>query len=505
MQPGTPMVDLFPLGQAALRNQSLQRRPNPPPGFGPRQVMRPTHNLLRASFTYTDQNIHRQRDAEEASARRVMFEAQLEIEASQRENLLRQELQELQFAEALTLQAQQDLQRWEVQERATCEARLRTAEHQLYQEAAQAHHQTEAASLRYFHHLRAEIQEAETSYRTSVQQETEVFTLKWREEVQYHANSSAQAQSVLSAERQQHQRDLKEQAERWQASLDIVTEGAQEEILERNDTIEELTQYLEETAQEMEHYEEWCETYQQELAFTETNQLFQDFNREDESEAEAQAQKPLLSTAPLTPAVCFGSSLTTQHLPPPTLPFQRASPSNPARLEEQQEQKVAEEEAARASQEWEAHRDAELREALFKIQRLEESQQASVGGQAPTLPTTQAYPPGNTTGLTIGQPSPVLPSSANRGPWAATRERFQMMTSLPQTPLVAGASTGVPTVAAPSAVASTHGAALPAMMVQNPTAPLGALPSQPLCNLIRKLYLPMNISRGKRRLYPSWQ
>ena len=55
-----------------------------------------------------------------------------------------------------------------------------------------------------------------------------------------------------------------------------------------------------------------------------------------------------------------------------------------------------------------------------------------------------------------------------------------MMTSLPQTPLVAGASTGVPTVAAPSAVASTHGAALPAMMVQNPTTPLGALPSQPL-------------------------
>ena len=122
------MADLFPRGQAAFGNR---RRPDPPPGFGPRQVMSPTHNLLRASFTYIDQNIHRQRDAEEASARRVMFEAQLEFEASQRENILRQELQELQFAEALTLQAQQDLQRWEIQERAACEARLRTAEHQL--------------------------------------------------------------------------------------------------------------------------------------------------------------------------------------------------------------------------------------------------------------------------------------------------------------------------------------------------------------------------------------
>ena len=147
----------------------------------------------------------------------MLIEAQLKMEASQRGNILRQELQEVQFAEALALQAHQDLQRWEIQERgAACEARLRTAEHQLYREAAQAHHNTEAASLRYFHQLQAEIQEAETSYNISVQQEAEVFTNRWQEEAQYHANISAQVQSVLSAERQQHQQDLKEQAERWQ-------------------------------------------------------------------------------------------------------------------------------------------------------------------------------------------------------------------------------------------------------------------------------------------------
>ena len=54
----------------------------------------------------------------------------------------------------------------------------------------------------------------------------------------------------------------------------MVTQGAQEEILERNDTIEELTQYLEETAEEMVHYEEWCETYQQQLVFTENKPTF---------------------------------------------------------------------------------------------------------------------------------------------------------------------------------------------------------------------------------------
>ena len=44
----------------------------------------------------------------------------------------------------------------------------------------------------------------------------------------YHADSSAQIQSLLSAERQQHDKDLNEQTERWQQSLDMVTQGAQE-------------------------------------------------------------------------------------------------------------------------------------------------------------------------------------------------------------------------------------------------------------------------------------
>ena len=33
-------------------------------------------------------------------------------------------------------------------------------------------------------------------------------------------------------------------------------------------------QYLENTAQELEQYEEWYESYEQQAAFTETNQLF---------------------------------------------------------------------------------------------------------------------------------------------------------------------------------------------------------------------------------------
>ena len=72
----------------------------------------------------------------------------------------------------------------------------------------------------------------------------------------------------------------------------MVAEGTpppKKKIQERNDTIEKLMQYLEETAQELEQHEEWYETYEQQVVFTKTNQLFRGFNGEEESEAEAQA------------------------------------------------------------------------------------------------------------------------------------------------------------------------------------------------------------------------
>ena len=71
--------------------------------------MNPTRNLLRASFTYINHSTHRQQDAEEVSVRSVMFETQMELEASQREKALRRELHEVHFAEILALQVQQDL------------------------------------------------------------------------------------------------------------------------------------------------------------------------------------------------------------------------------------------------------------------------------------------------------------------------------------------------------------------------------------------------------------
>ena len=478
--PGTPVQELFP----------IRRPPNGPPGLRARQVMSPTHNLLpvlRTSFAFVNQRIDMQRGAEEASAQRVTFEANMVFEATQREETLRRELQEIRFAEACSLQAQQELHFWEQHERAAYEARLRTAELRLCQETAQHTHNLEVNALQAHHQLRGELEEAETSYRHSLQTEAEAFAHHLRQELEYQTTSNAQAQSLLSAERRQRDIDLDDQAERWQEAVDMITTGAQEELNHeiQECTMEEMTnqelrQELEEAQNDLTAWDDWyndnhlpfLEAQESEASFAQTNELMAGFNKPESSEQTA-AKKALPQPAPLTPAVLQSSALSSRHLPPTSLPFSSRKVSEKTAQQEQEERLA---EANFAQQEWQSHRDAELQEAHLKIRLLEE-QQAS--GTVPTLPTTQQYSHGGqTTGLTIGQPNPVLPSSGQRGPWASTRERFQQPIPTQPTPLLAGASTGVPSVAPVSGVASTHGAALPAMMVPNPSTPLGAFPTQ---------------------------
>ena len=152
--------------------------------------------------------------------------------------------------------------------------------------------------------------------------------------------------------------------------------------------------------------------------------------------------------------------LSSRHLPPTSLPFSSRKVSEKTAQQEQEERLA---EANFAQQEWQSHQDAELQKARLKIRSLEE-QQAS--GSAPTFPTTQHPLGGQTTGLTIGQPNPVLPSSGQRGPWASTRDFSRRFLH------------NLHSVAPASGVASTHSAALPAMMVPNPSTPLGAFPTQ---------------------------
>ena len=320
----------------------MQRQPlMPPPGIGLQQVMNPRmHNLcpaqLRASVQLIDQNITLQRGEQEMAARRVAFEAQMVVETSAREEALTRELQKIHFAQVLSLQAQQEMQYWENQQRETFVTRLRIAEHHMWQEVSQRNHAVEMTALQNNQRLRVELEEAETSYRQGIHQETEAFAQRDRQEVDFHANSSAQAQSLLSAERQQYDKDLKEQAERWQQSLDMVTQGAEDELREEQEDCQELRQELVEAQTTLLEWDDWYDTEYlpfleqqgEEHSFAATNALFRSFNdgnAEEEATQGAMAEKPLPQSSPLTPAV-LQSSLKSSHLPPSSLPFQKKAP-----------------------------------------------------------------------------------------------------------------------------------------------------------------------------------
>ena len=88
----------------------------------------PAPASLRASFQIIDESIFLSSDAEELSAQRIILEAQMVIEESQREELLSQELREIHFAHAVNIQPQQELQHWEQQERAAYKARFSIAQ-----------------------------------------------------------------------------------------------------------------------------------------------------------------------------------------------------------------------------------------------------------------------------------------------------------------------------------------------------------------------------------------
>ena len=234
--------------------------------------------------------------------------------------------------------------------------------------------------------MRIELEEAKASYRQGIHNEAEAFAQRLRQEAEYHSTSSAQAQSLLSAERQQYDKDLKEQAERWQQSHDMVTQGAEDNLREEQEDCQELRQELAEAQTTLLEWGDWYDTeylpfeileHQEEgVSFAETNALFHSFNSgnaEEEATQGAMAAKPLPQSSPLTPAVLQQSSLNSSHLPPSSLPFQKKAPRVSVTTSGQEQEAAAEQqqlqqEAAMANQQWEAHRDQELRDALFKIQ-----------------------------------------------------------------------------------------------------------------------------------------
>ena len=353
----------------------------------------------------------------------------------------------------------------------------------MHQHFAQQELNQETLSLHYFRDLKVELEQAEGAYQALVQQEAITFAQDLHQELNYHMTSNAQAQSLLFAERVLHDESLHNHTARWQQVLDMTTRGAEEEIeQERTNNIElandlnDLRLELQEAEVQLKEWDDWYDSG----VFTPGEE--KEAGKQEETEAASNAAtKPSLPPAPVTPAVLHNPVLSSRHLPPANSLVRFAEASSEKETDAEQEQQEARATAARALEEWGSQKEFELREALARISKLESSE-ARMGGVAPSLPPTMAYPIGGVSSqLTIGQPNPCIPGSVNKGPWAYTRERLQQTAALPPQPSqpLGGmtSSIGVPSVAAPSyGSASAAGAAYPAFASPSPYTPASALP-----------------------------
>ena len=143
---------------------------------------------------------------------------------------MRVRLAEEQFFCYFSQDARQQPVQCELTERAAYEAQFRSAEHKLYQDAAQEKLNMEAAVGQQFLVLRQELQEAEQEYAQHIRQEARRFAgtrAEFAEELQYHRTAQAQAQSLLTSEtereRVHHSNALEEQSTRRHDALNLVT------------------------------------------------------------------------------------------------------------------------------------------------------------------------------------------------------------------------------------------------------------------------------------------
>ena len=193
---------------------------------------------------------------------------------------------------------------------------LQALGHELHQHFAQQELNQEALSVRYFRDLQVELEQAEGAYRVMVQQEARTFAQDLHQELNYHMTSNVQAQSLLSAERALHEESLDNHTARWQV-LDMTTRGAEEEIEQERTNNVELANNLNDLRLQLQEAEvqlkEWDDEYDSGV-FVPAEE--KEGGEEEETGAAANAAtKPLLPSAPITPAVLHNPALSSRHLP----------------------------------------------------------------------------------------------------------------------------------------------------------------------------------------------
>ena len=431
--PGTPVGDLFPLGQAVLgsgsqsslrpiragelRSHSAGYEPNAPyaPG-GPRNVRENrgrsprvgNGEILGQSIRMVGQFLQVRQNDNEQMASRVTFELEEQTASAVRDEQLRNEY--AQAADALRAElseeAAQRFQFMEHQQSVFAQARLRTVESALGCEYASAQQNLQQQYLTQVQGLHHELQTAQRRFEESISQERassgqELDTLRRElaeknQFIREQANDLQQNQNLRREWQATHearaQETLAMQASQWKSHCEELTQHYNALVAQDAERVSEMERDLDDVSSKLidasEKLEQW-ESWWKEGSLRDA-QVVEQIDRQEPIERQHEVLGPIIEEErqqqPMTPIVMAPPTIPQEFLPPP-LPPKFAHKNFPKRANESDES-------------------------------------SHTGMDAQAIPTFAPTTP--LSGHKTTQPSMTsAPSTPFAGPWAATREKLQ--------------------------------------------------------------------------------
>ena len=355
--PGTPVGDLFPLGNAILgdgnrssirpiragelRSHSAGYEPNAP--YGPRGMREnrgrsPRGNggeVLGQSIRMVGQFLHLRQGDHEQMASRVTFELEEQTAAAVREEELRSEYaQEAENLRAtLSAEAAQHFQHLEHQQNIFAQARLRTVESALGTEYAQAQQNLQQQCLTQVQGLHNELQTAQRQFsqllsqeRAVKNQEMDALRRELAEKAQLTREQANDLQQNARMHREMHENEearahetLAAQAERWKIHCDALTQQRDagmaeyaERVSEMERDMDELSAKYIEVSEKLEQWDLWWQEASTNAREAETAGIYPE-GLTTIAEEERRPQ-------PVTPIVQSQPTIPQEFLPPPLPP-----------------------------------------------------------------------------------------------------------------------------------------------------------------------------------------
>ena len=349
--PGTPVGDLFPLGNALLgdgnrsslrpiragelRSHSAGYEPNPP--YGPRGMREnrgrsPREGgaeVLGQSIRMVGQFLHLRQGDQEQMASRVTFELEEQTAAAVREEELRNEYaREAENLRAvLSAEVAQHFQHLEHQQNIFAQARLRTVESALGTEYAQAQQNLQQQYLTQVQGLHHELQTAQRQFseqlsqeRAAKNQEMEALRRELAEKAQLTREQASDLQQNARMHREMHENEearvheaLAAQAERWKIHCDELTQQCDAgRVSEMERDMDELSAKYIEVSEKLEQWDLWWQEASTNAREAEITGIYPE-GLTTIAEEERRPQ-------PVTPIVQSQPTIPQEFLPPPLPP-----------------------------------------------------------------------------------------------------------------------------------------------------------------------------------------